>query len=136
MRVKFPDEPFREGPLAQRLAGKELRIPLHGSLRHPRIDLLGTREENQGNWPIVEGLMAGTEGVKQLFDDVRQRISERSTSEGEGKGNAPLLPGPLGDRLRSRLRQLRESLEEKPAVLPEPQVKDDGDDETGAIHHE
>ncbi len=128
MRVKFPDEPIREGPLAQRLAGKELRIPIQGSLQHPRIDLLGMREENQGNWPIMEGLMAGTEGVKHLVEDVRQRISERST--GDDKVKAPLLPGPLGDRLRARLRQLRESLDDKPA---EPVERPDGEGGEAAV---
>lgn len=97
--IKFPDKPVREGPLAQRLAGKEVYLPVTGTLRKPDLDLAAVLRENQGNWPLIEGLAVGSQEIAEIVRTWRE------AREGAAEGEEPfrILPGPLGDRIRARL---------------------------------
>jgi hypothetical protein len=100
MVVQFPEEPVRDGPLATRLAGKEVYLPLVGTLRKPKLDMAGVLRQNQGNWPLIEGLAQGSQDIAEIVREWRESRGEAEDTEGEFR----ILPGPLGDRLRARLK--------------------------------
>ncbi len=53
IRIHFPETPQREGPLAKQLAGREIRLPVTGTMSEPRLDWKSAMEEH----PFIDDLL-------------------------------------------------------------------------------
>lgn len=141
IEVRLPEEPARDGPLARALAGKEILVPLHGTLRRPKLDFKALLSRNRGKFRVMIDEAGGEElllenVLRSLSERISNRLSEQGNPEekehtGEEDSAEPPSnrPRPLRDflrqRLNDRIEDLRDVLREEEPSPPPPEVPSD-----------
>jgi hypothetical protein len=96
-RIHFPEVPKRSGELARRFAGRELQIPVGGTLDDPRIDWAAMLEDHPFLDPFIQRVLDPDDTpVLDLLRDIQQRRSQRLQGANPPSGDEPR---PLARRL-------------------------------------